>query len=720
MRRLISLIVLSLGLGIAVFGIAVFGIAAQAQDKATLIADSVAINGNDTLVAAGHVEIFFKGQRLTAEQIVFDQAHDRLLIVGPIVLTDGAGTTILASQAELSADLTEGVLTSARLVLQQQLQMAAAELVRVDGRYTALNKVVASSCQVCKANPVPLWEIRARRVVHDQQEKQIYFDGAQFRLAGVPVAYLPRLRLPDPSLKRASGFLIPSFKSSSLYGTGIRVPYFFKIGDHRDLTLTPFFSNRGTRTVELRYRQAYSTGRITFSGALTRDDLLSGETRGFLMADGNFDLPAGFNLDLHVEAVSDQAYLLDYGIGDQDRLQSQAEISRTRRNDYISGRVIALHSLRVGEDNSTQPVALADLTWARRFTLGPLGGLGRLQFQTHAHFRPSTNPNDDSGDGIADGRDMQRISLRADWRRNFILTSGIEFSVLGNATADFYAISQDASYGGHKTRSNGALAAELRWPWVKATGDGVSQVIEPIVQLVFAGNPGSSIPNEDSALVEFDEGNLFALSRFPGSDAVETGMRANIGFNYLRSDPRGWTLGITAGRVIRTEDPGVFSTGSGLSGVKSDWMAAWQFGTDQVQVTNRLLFDDNFTMTKAEFQAAFTSARFGLEAGYVQTVADPSENRLLPIRELTLATNYQFSEGWTGSASSRYDFQTKRTAKAGVGLTFRNECLLVDLSLSRRFTSSTSVAASTDFGLSVELLGFGGGTQPGPARACRN
>ena len=57
---------------------------------------------------------------------------------------------------------------------------------------------------------------------------------------------------------------------------------------------------------------------------------------------------------------------------------------------------------------------------------------------------------------------------------------------------------------------------------------------------------------------------------------------------------------------------------------------------------------------------------------------------------------------------------------AGVGLEFRNECMLVDLSLSRRFTSSTNVDPTTDFSLAVDLLGFGGGKKVGPAQACRH
>ena len=55
-----------------------------------------------------------------------------------------------------------------------------------------------------------------------------------------------------------------------------------------------------------------------------------------------------------------------------------------------------------------------------------------------------------------------------------------------------------------------------------------------------------------------------------------------------------------------------------------------------------------------------------------------------------------------------------------IGVEFRNECLRMDLSLSRRFTTSTSVSPTTDIGFSVDLLGFGGSAKAGPARACRS
>jgi LPS-assembly protein len=691
---------------------------AGAQDLATLVAERVEITGTSVLIAEGDVEIFYKGRRLKAQKIVYDSAADRLQITGPIVLVDSTGSFILASQADLSADLADGVLQSARLVLNQQLQLAASEIQRVGGRYTRLGRTVASSCQVCAANPTPLWEIRASQVVHDQQERQLYFDNAQFRIAGIPVFYLPRLRMPDPTLKRATGLLRPSLRTTSGLGTGIKLPYFIAVNDSVDLTITPYITVNKGRAVELRYRQAFRTGSIEVNGAFARDDLLPGTNRGYLLATGGFVLPRDFNLYFRLEAVTDPGYLLDYGVSETDRLDSRIVLNRTRRNENISGQVIYFNSIRDAEINATLPSIIGDFTFNRRFGGGPFGGEAGLRFQTHSHRRASDAIFDVDGDGNSDGRDLSRASLRLDWRRSFLMQNGIEVTGLGEVTADFYSVSQDAIYGGNTSRVHGAAAVELRWPWLRSTA-GAAQVIEPIAQLVWSPNTAAALPNEDSRLVEFDEGNLFSLNRFPGSDATERGARANLGISWTRYDPDGWTMGVTVGRVLRAEDLGQFGASSGLDGIASDWLAAVQLTMPSgLQVTNRLVFDDAFAMTKGEVRLDLAKDRYGISSGYIWTVADLSENRPKPTSELAFNAYYKLSDGWTGKASGRYDFEASRATRAGLGFEYKNECVVVDLSLSRRFTSSTSVQPTTDFGLSVELAGFGGGTKAGPARRC--
>ncbi len=692
---------------------------ALGQDRATLLADSLSIVGANRLIAAGNVEVLFQGQHLTAARLIYDASADTLIIDGPIRVTDANGNVIVAQQAELSADLTEGVLISARVVLASRLQLAAAEVQRSDGgRLTGLVQVVASSCEVCNGE-VPLWEIRAKSVLHDADAQQLFFSGAQLRFSGIPVLYLPRLRLPDPTLDRASGFLIPRLYSSSGQGFGIRLPYFLVLGQSSDITLTPFFTTKSGRTVELRYRKATRTGSYTINGAVSSDKLTDGLFRGYLEGDADVSLPLDFKASAHGILVSDSAYLSDYGISDADRLDSRITVSRTKRSEFIEGQVIGFQSLRGGERDGSLPVAVSDLVFHRRFNGGPIGGQGGFMVEAHQHYRPSDDTTDVNGDGISDGRDLTRLSFSADWRRNWTIGDGMIFASMAEISADYYSIGQDDVYAGDRVRTHAVLAAEIRWPWARSSKIGTNELFEPVLQIVLAPKDNELIPNEDSALVEFDEANLFDLNRFPGTDGKEAGVHVNLGGSYLYQNDQGYSLGVTAGRVLRVTDTGQFSDASGLAGTRSDWLLSVSAKSETgLSLSGRTLLDDGLNPTKSELRLDLTRESYSMSLGITDLPEDPVENRAIKTQEIVFASDYDLSRNWTASGNARYDLVSDSAVSTGGGLSFLNECLKVDLSVSRRFASSTSVRPGTDFGLTVELLGFGGGAA-GPNRQCR-
>lgn len=694
--------------------------AAAAQDRATLVADDLQIAGDSVLIAQGAVEVFYQGRRLTASRIVYDQTAGTLKIEGPIRLTDETGgTVILADQADLAADMTEGLLTSARVVLDQQLQIAAAEARRVGGRYLQLDNAVASSCRVCAGSDTPLWELRARRVTHDQTERQIYFDHAQLRFGGVPVLYIPRLRLPDPTLKRASGFLLPKMSSSTQLGTGLEVPYFLTLGPSRDLTITPFATSDEVRSVTLRYRQAFATGDMTVTGAVSQDDLTGlGGLRGYLFADGSFALPQDFKLTFSGRMVSDDSYLADYDITDADRLASFVDVTRVKRDELVYGTLRGIDTLRSADVGSSIPTIIADALWQRRFAL--MGGSGSLSFASHGHLRSSTSILDANADGIPDGRDVARGSISADWRKDWILPAGMVGAVMGAARIDLYDVGQDPVFEGRTSRLWTAVGAELRWPLVKTDGKGGRQVLEPVIQIVASPKTSQSVPNEDSTLVEFDEASLFSLDRYPGADAVEGGLHANIGMNWTRYDAAGWSMGATLGRVLRSDDTGGFSDASGLGGEASDWLAAVHLqSANGLYAAGRMIADDSLNVARGEMQLEYSTKRASLGSGYIWSIADTTEARADDISELVMSAGYSLTDSWRAKVAGRYDFAAEQASRADFGLTFSNECVMLDLSLSRRFTSSTTVQPGTKVGLTLQLVGFGGGDSAGPARLCR-
>ena len=683
---------------------------ASAQAPATLVADSVTVTGGDRLIAEGNVEVFYDGTRLSAARVIYDRATDRLTIEGPILVVLADGTIFTATQAQLDPRLEGGLLLGARLVLNRQLQLAAGRIDRVEGRYSALTDVAVTSCQVC-AGRAPLWEIRARQVIHDEEARQLYFDGAQFRIKGVPVLSLPRMRLPDPSLDRASGFLRPSIRSTDQLGIGLRLPYFIRMGDARDLTIAPYVSAE-TRTLELRYRQAFDNGALQISGAISNDTLREGETRGYLSATGAFALPRDLRLSFDLETVSDRAYLLDYGLTDTDVLESDITLFRVRDNDLLHGALTGFRSLREGEDNDLLPSLVGDLHYERRLFPRQLGGVLTYRAGFDSLYRVET------GDGT--GRDMVRIGGALDWRRSWVGPAGIVAEAEALAGLDLYSVSQDSAFDGLRTRTTLGTGLTLRWPFVGTASNGAMHLIEPVAQIAWSDSRGDDVPNEDSTLSEFDEGNLLALSRFAGDDLVETGLRGAAGLSWTRVGPGGWQSTLTFGRAFReTQDTG-FSPTSGLRATRSDWLIAGQFDFGEgLSFGVRSLVDDSAEFTKTEARVDWQNARIALAAAYVFLPEDAAEGRDETVSEWTFDGSYRINDVWSVSGLARYDIVADSPSKAALGVDWRNECVEVGLSVSRRFTSSGNVEPSTDYDLTVELLGFSAnGAVAGPSRAC--
>ena len=210
--------------------------------------------------------------------------------------------------------------------------------------------------------------------------------------------------------------------------------------------------------------------------------------------------------------------------------------------------------------------------------------------------------------------------------------------------------------------------------------------------------------------MEFDEANLIALSRFPEVDRRERGAFGAVGLRWLRQDPSGWRAGLTVGRVWRDAPNADFSASSGLQGAPSDWLISGQIaGWRGLSLSARSLFDTSFDVAKAEARAAWTTERSTLAASYVLLPSDLDEDRPDPLSEWNLDASYDLNRYWTANTNWRYDLSQDELARAGFGLDYKNECIEVGFSVSRDFATASTVEASTEYGLTVALRGFGTG-----------
>ena len=661
-----------------------------------IVHDSV--TGN--IEASGDVIIIQGNLTLKTHKVIYNAALDSIIVIGSIEIYDAIKNEVTyATYGELSADLKDGLLDSARIIQKKKLQITAAKIKREGGRYTIMNKAVSSYCKICKESSTPLWEIRSRKVIADSVKEKIIYEDAVFRLMGIPVLYTPYVSIPSSNVKRASGFLKPTYVFDDKNGLKVFTPYFLTLGNHADVRLTPWINSEGIKTVEARFRQKLHFSDVTLNHASSVDK--NSKYRWFFFLDQNISkMPYDFSANLQLKKVSDATYRSEYGFGTEDRLRNSFSTYRTKKKQHIEANFIHYETLRTTESNSTMPNSIIDAEINQRLIPNHIGGILDIKLDTRSNYRKESDNNSDGS-----SRDVVRMSGLATWQKDWIISNGIVAGIASQVRSSSYRVYQDpSSKSTQDITPYGAL--ELKWPVINKK-KGSSHLIEPIAQVVITSNNENSVPNEDSLLPEFDETNLFGFGRFPGVDTYEEGQRLNLALNYTYDRLGKFKAGFKFGKVLRTKDNQQFSSSTGLDGKSSDWLTSSQLNVgDNFGLINRALLQDDLSILRNEMHLDWSYKSLSTASKYIWHQSDATLGQNKSISQLYLDAGYNFDTDWNISTSINYDFtENETTLSNGLDLVFYNDCTKASLSYTRKEISQTEKLNEIAFWL--EFGGFG-------------
>lgn len=170
-----------------------------------------------------------------------------------------------------------------------------------------LNDVRYSGCPC----PDPAWYITSPRVdLHFDENEGIARNGVLY-FKDVPILYSPYLTFPIKK-ERKSGFLIPTYGTSTNSGIELSTPYYWNIAPNYDATLIPrYMSKRGLQLGgEFRYLGSRYSGQL--SGTYLPKDDLTGEKRWMYSWQHAHSLGNGFSAALDINRVSDGDYFRDF------------------------------------------------------------------------------------------------------------------------------------------------------------------------------------------------------------------------------------------------------------------------------------------------------------------------------------------------------------------------------------------------------------------------
>ncbi|MEL6317331.1 MAG: LPS assembly protein LptD, partial [Pseudomonadota bacterium] len=651
------------------------GLSAETDDPATLEADAITYDvENEVVQAIGNVEIFHGETVLRADKVTYDAINDEVSAEGDVRLINADGSVISADQATIDSRLRNGIVQGARAVLADgRSRFAAVEGRRIDGSFTTLSKVVFSPCRLCSESETPFWRIRARKIIHDEVKRDIIYDSATFEVMGVPVGWLPRFSHPDPTVKRRSGFLTPSFLSADGIGSGVKTPYFWAFAPNRDVTIAPIVLTEDRPLLELQYRAHESFGRFNLTGSGTSsDDPLERGFRGHLQGDGRFDFGSGFTAGYDALIATDDTYLRRFQFTDTDRAEVRVFGQQLTDDRFARIETARFQSFRPEEFAGSIPLVFPQAEVDQFFDLWAGGSL------------------DLQGDFLylrrTEGLDVARFNGEVGFNQTLVSNFGVVLDARGAVRGDVYEIDDDPVFGDStETRVLPYGSVAVSYPLGRVSANS-QQVIEPIVRLTYAplGNNPAEIPNEDSQDVDLDEINIFAINRSAGLDLFEDGARATVGLRYLRESFNGGpNVEAAIGQSFRFDEITTFNEGSGLNSVISDFVGGLRLSAgERFDIGHRFRISDSFSFERNEvFGNLRPHERLTLGGAYVAFSGDPEIGAEDDRAELTGNFELDLTNSWSVLGDVRRDLQLDRFVTTGGVLRFGggcSDCIQVD------------------------------------------
>ena len=97
------------------------------------------------------------------------------------------------------------------------------------------------------------------------------YKNAWLKIFDIPVVYTPFFFHPDPSVKRQSGFLTPSYRNSNIFDKSLQIPYFKVISDNKDMTISPELFVNNSILLQTEYREANKNSDFILDFSINRD-----------------------------------------------------------------------------------------------------------------------------------------------------------------------------------------------------------------------------------------------------------------------------------------------------------------------------------------------------------------------------------------------------------------------------------------------------------------
>jgi LPS-assembly protein len=675
------------------------------QDDAPTVVESERISGRPDreLRLQREVEVTRGQTVINSDQAYYDIVDDRVEADGNVRVLR-TGDRFNGNSLKLKLDTGIGYMDSIVYRLLKRNAQGHAERVDFESEDVAtISNGVYTTCN----GPDPDWYLKASKLTLDDGAGIGQARNAVLIFKGVPLAGTPRISFPLGE-SRKSGFLAPTFATSTSTGFQLTTPYYWDIAPNRDLTLFPrYMSTRGLMLgADARYLEREYAGETRFE--FMNDSNYGNQLRYALSTRHNHNLYPGLGLEVDYNKVSDDDYTRHFPFshvfdrpGVNRRLLRQAAIVSYASDGPWSG------TLHLADFQALQdPAAPIRVPYARlpqiNLNYSDFSDTG-LSLTVGSQYTNFSHPTAVQGD---------RIVINPRLSYNYLRTQGYFLIPSVSAHGTLYNLNQMGSPVASTMTAPNRFVPSLSLDSglvferdANFFGRSSIQTFEP--RAYYSYTPyveqnGGLYPNFDSTIADISYGMIFRENRFIGNDRIGDANQLTLAMTsrYLETDgAERLRMAIAQRFNFDQQRVGLGNDLAVSSGEKSDVLL---LATGRVNRETRLEANFQYNQERGEINRMNMGVYWQPEPLKLLNLQYRKDSRNLAdipntkYEFIDVSGQWPIAERWYGVGRINYWIDENRIGQSLYGVEHQADCWIFRL-VSQRVPTAAGVVNNTTF-----------------------
>ena len=570
-----------------------------------------------------------------------------------------------------------------------------------ENQKSIIKKGVFTTCK--KRDDCPPWELSAEEILHDKKTQIISYKNAWLKVYDKPVVYFPKFFHPDPTVKRKSGFLIPTLKSSPNADNFLSLPYFHVISSNKDLTFTPRLYSDNKILLQSEYRQENSDSSLISDFSVFKEKDAGSKNHFFYNFSKKFDFLNFDNslLNFKLEKTSNDTYLKANKINSPiinsyDVLENNFQVELSKEDLSIDTEFIAYESLDKDKSDRYEFI-LPKLDISKKI-------VNNSDLDGEFNFN-SSNLIKNYQTNI-----FEKININ-----NLIFNSNPKITNLGFYNNYDFIIknvnSDSQNSKNYKENENyylsGLFQFNSSFPLIKEMGN-QQNVLKPKISLKIAPNDTKNLRSDTNRL---DVNNLFNLDRVASNDTLEGGISLAYGndFTIIDKDNSRQILSLKLANNIRLKENDDLPTNNQVGLKTSNFFSEIEYSPNEIlKTTYKNSFKNNAKdVTYENFITEISLNNFVTTFDYLNENNTSDENSYLKN-----TTQYVINDSNNLLFSTRINKKTDLTEYYNLMYQYKNDCLAASIEYNKDYYEDSDITPEESIFFKLTIIPFGASSAP--------